>query len=323
MKTRIITILSCALALFFALSGCQLAREDAGAGQEDRFIGVFLTTEYLDLFDLEAYFTNNIGDIFNDKIIEGDTQKYQDRIYATPVENEYTDEETGEKITTTEYVFEGISGIAYFAPTVPATDAFERYHTTMSDLAICDSSIHHNISDNANSISMEGSIYIAVGKEAEFYFNSVYQSADGRVYLLSEGGGFMISGDIDSEGDIYAQTMESEYTTTENGITKTSSVSVEVSIRTMFAPKRICIIQMNAESQVIAQEEYAADAMPHTFFPDADTEYIVVETYKSDEEGGLFVTRELYGTDAELMQSFFAREDGICIKQDTQIMWEE
>lgn len=60
-KARIAAI---CLAAFLSgiLAGCQLALEDAGAdASESRLIGVFLTTEYLDLFDFESYLKDNIG----------------------------------------------------------------------------------------------------------------------------------------------------------------------------------------------------------------------------------------------------------------------
>lgn len=51
-----ITLLSC---LMILLAGCSLAKEDAGNDTKDTLIGAFITDEYLDLFDLDAYLDGN------------------------------------------------------------------------------------------------------------------------------------------------------------------------------------------------------------------------------------------------------------------------
>lgn len=47
------------LLMLTLLSGCQLAREDEGENG-DRLVGVFVTTEYIDLFDMERYLNDNL-----------------------------------------------------------------------------------------------------------------------------------------------------------------------------------------------------------------------------------------------------------------------
>ena len=59
MKRKIFTMVFCAL-IILALTGCQLALDSAdGAVDEDRLVGIFLSTEYLDLFDFEGYMNDN------------------------------------------------------------------------------------------------------------------------------------------------------------------------------------------------------------------------------------------------------------------------
>jgi hypothetical protein len=51
-----------AVCFLLTLAGCQLAVEDAGGTNNgDRLIGVFVTKEYLDLFDTEGYLNDNIS----------------------------------------------------------------------------------------------------------------------------------------------------------------------------------------------------------------------------------------------------------------------
>ena len=42
-------------AIILPLSGCTLAKKDAGEDAKDTLIGVFVTEEYLDLFGTDAY----------------------------------------------------------------------------------------------------------------------------------------------------------------------------------------------------------------------------------------------------------------------------
>ena len=71
------------LAFFILLmsTGCQLAREDMAENRSgDKLIGVFITKEYLDLFDIESYFNDNIHKISpgGSIAIDGDTKSMRD-----------------------------------------------------------------------------------------------------------------------------------------------------------------------------------------------------------------------------------------------------
>lgn len=320
MKRNLMVTVCCALILC-ALLGCQLARENAGTNSyEDRLIGIFITTEYLDLFDFEGYLSDNHTSFRGGEItMSGNTQPYQGRLYATQVTKTLTNEETSDTIETEEYVFEGIEGISYFSPTVPATVEHESYVTTMSDGAISDGHISINVGDDRNSRTMEGTLYVTPSvMNPIYYFNPVYQSADGIVYLVS-GGGISTSG-IDSEGAVMSQTLDAVYTVTENGKTKANSISVRISISVMFVPKKISILQMSADNTLISRAEYEPDAMPGIFAPETDTAYLIVETHKRDETRSLKISREIYDRGAENIETFFARADGICVKHWTRII---
>lgn len=73
------------LALALVLSGCSMLREDGAPAQEDRLVGIYITPEYVDTFDLEAYFEDNASSLINGggEISSQDAAKYSQRIYAT------------------------------------------------------------------------------------------------------------------------------------------------------------------------------------------------------------------------------------------------
>ena len=139
-KVCALTSIVSGIVLLAALAGCQLARADQGADQsEGTLIGVFVTTEYVDLLDFDSFISSNAGKLADSgQLNDKDLQKYQGRLYASPVTKASTSE-TGEPIETREYVFEGITGFACYFPEIK--DEQGSYVTTLSDEAISNTQI--------------------------------------------------------------------------------------------------------------------------------------------------------------------------------------
>ena len=72
-KTRTLLLI---LIFVLSLSGCQLARTDLES-TGDRLVGVLVTEEYLDLFDMEAYLNDNLNVFKGDMVLDGDISDYQ------------------------------------------------------------------------------------------------------------------------------------------------------------------------------------------------------------------------------------------------------
>ena len=321
MKRKLLIAVCCALILC-ALAGCKLAKESAEANTyEDRLIGVFITTEYLDLFDFEGYFNDNFNSFQGGELnMDGkNTQKYQGRLYAVLVPRTLTNEETGETTVTHEYVFESVEGIQYCVPTIQATEVENSYIATMSDPAISDGHTSIYVGDDENRVSIDGTIFItSSNKMNTYYFNPVYQSADGSVYAVS-GDSVMFSSEAYGEGSAYSQTLDATTTITENGKTKKDSISIKISISVTFAPERIVILQMGPDNTIVSQTEYEPDEMPEDLMLETGTAYFIVETHKLDDMKNMMISREIYGRDVENIETFFVREDGLCVKHWTQI----
>jgi hypothetical protein len=323
MKRKISTMILCILAIF-ALTGCQLALDHAdGTVNEDRLVGIFLTTQYLDLFDFRAYWNDNPKSIQGGNItVDGDTAKYQGRLYAQLITKSVKSEETGETFETKEYVFP-VSGIAYFSATVPAQGDQGSYFTSMSDPAISDGHVDYKTEDKGNSITLTGTVYVSPQTISHtYYFNPVYQSADGSVYAVS-GSGFTVNSEAYSEGAVYSQTLEATTSETVNGKAKTDSTSVKLSISIMFTPEIITVIQMDDKNAALSQMAYVPDAMPESIPTKPDTAYLIVETHKQGETGEIEISREIYSRDADGIETFYVRDDGICIKKWVAVGWSE
>ena len=322
MRNKKIAAVCMAALLLGTLTGCQLALADKGTeATEDRLVGVFVTTEYLDLFDMEGYLNDNIGRFQDGEImIDGNGGKYQGRLYAELKKKTIAVEETGETFDTEEYTFESVAGFSFFTALVPATKERTSYYTTMSDDGISDSKTGIVSKDEGNALDLEGTIYVSPsGEQNAYYINPVYQDAEGRVYATS-GSGFF-TGEGQAEGQIYSQTLSATTTLTENGKTVKNSASVKITLNVMNPPKKIVLLQMDRNSSVVSRAEYAPGTLPKEISPEPGVEYIVIETHKTGSDGNDTVARTLYGKDAQTLYTFYCREDGVCVKQWTQVNW--
>lgn len=329
MKNKIgMIILACVLAVSFVLGATGAVTfatdeptDNTGNASKDRLIGVFITTEYLDLFDSERYVKDN-----TDKVLSGgeigssDRARYQGRLYAKLVDEPYTDPETGETATTKKFVFDGIEGISYFAARY-TDESGTQYLGAGDDDAISDAHTGLHCTDAGDGIDMKGTIYVSASKGSDvFYCNPVYQTAAGEVYLVS-GQGVSYGGEL-SAGMSGSQALKEEQTVTIDGKSETVSSSIEVSICFMDTPIGTSILQFDRDGSLVAREDHAAGALPTEITASPDTEYIIAETRMSSADGKETVTRELFRQDDETLYAFFCREDGICIKQYCSIAWD-
>ncbi len=322
MMTKRAFIIFIAILILFSISGCQLAIEDKGeAKSRDRLIGILITEDYLDLFDMEKYLNDNINKITDGGLIsiDGDNSQYQKRLYAT-LKTRTLKDETGKTFDTKEFIFEGIDGISYFAAEVPATETEDSYTTSGSDEAVSDGHMGMHYGDNEEKITLDGTIYISSTHNSKIrHINPVYQSPDGSVYTIS-GNGLMFSGD-QGEGSIYSTTLDETITVTENGKSKTVSASIKISIAIMYPPEKISVLQMDKDSKVISRLEYAPGKLPDTITPTDKAEYIIVESHKNNNEGQVVTSRTIYDREVESLDTFYCRNDGICVKQWTKLDW--
>lgn len=328
MKNKIgMIILACVLAVSFVLGATGAVTfakdeptDNAGDASKDRLVGVFITTEYLDLFDSERYVNDNADKVLSGgEIGSSDRAQYQGRLYAKLVDEPYTDPETGETATTKKFVFDGIEGISYFSARY-TDESGTQYLGAGDDDAISDAHTGLHYTDAGDGIDMKGTIYVSASKGSDvFYCNPVYQTAAGEVYLVS-GQGVSYGGEL-SAGMSGSQALKEEQTVTIDGKSETVSSSIEVSFCFMDTPIGTSILQFDRDGSIVAREDYAAGALPAEITASPDTEYIIAETRMSSADGKETVTRELFRQDDETLYAFFCREDGICIKQYCSIAW--
>ena len=329
MKNKIgIIMLACAFVVSFILgvTGAVIFAKDeptdnVNSASKDRLIGVFITTEYLDLFDFESYFQDNANKVLSGgEISSSDSAPYQDKLYAILVDDPYTNPETGETITTKKFVFDGIEGIAYFSARYTDESGMQ-YWGTGGDDAISDAHTGLHSTDAGDSIDMKGTIYVSTSKGSNgFYYNPVYQTATGEVYLMS-GQGMSHGGEL-SAGMSSSHALKEEQMITIDGKSETISSNIEVSTCFMDTPISTTILQFDEDGNIVSQKNYAAGDLPFKITTNSDIGYIIVETHMKSRDGKDTVTRELFQPEDKTLFAFSCREDGICIKQYCSIEWD-
>lgn len=321
MKIKRIVSTFLAVLLMMSFCGCQLAQKNMGEDSATaHIIGLIITTEYLDLFDAEAYLADHFAGISSGEFsFSENSDRYNGRYYATlqPI----TDPNgTGSQKTYYQYEFIGIEGMPFFSANHPDSVDMSDFLASCYDSAVSDIHTHIFISDSGERVELDGTIYLATTQtNKSLFLNPVYQTQDGSVYV--ESGDFFERGGVIDEGLFVTNTYSDTTTTTRNGVSETGGNTIQLSIAFLNPPEKIVVIQMDQNSKMVKSAEFAPGELPETLTPEPSTEYVVVETYKADSEGSSVVTRDLFSRDDETFFSFYARTDGICVKQWTTLEW--
>lgn len=320
MKSKKILIITLLISILVSLAGCQLAIEEVNeTTTEDVLIGTLITLEPLTLFDSDSYINENIEKIMNGKGQDIDISKYEGRLYAKLVKRTCTNEYTNETSETSEYVFEDIEGITYIAATISDSDGV--YTLASSSDGISDGHTKVTGGNTQKEINLEGTIYVSItSTNRAFFINPVYQSSNGDVYAVT-GSGY-ISGQTEVEGSVFSQTLEDSKTITENGITKTQKSSVKISISYIHSPFKISIYQMDKNNSIVRHNNFVPDEVPDNISLDSDTDYIIVETHKYNDENNLVISREIHDKDEDYINTFYCMENGICSKKYVKLIWQ-
>ena len=291
----VVRTLMLGLAMVLPLTGCQLALPGEESAQDDRLIGVYVTTEYLDLFDIESYLEDNLNAGWTGGEITGDTDPYEGRVYAVRTEDG-------------KYVFEGVpDGVNAFWPLETEADG------SLVHANACGAEVQGAADllygDEGTEQNCEAILYLDADRGNAAYFNPVYQTASGEIYLTAGTG--MSAYDTTSQQAMgsFTHTLSAEttYTDTE-GTVRTDSFSVAVTVEYWTPPEWIAVTQMSADGQVVRRDVFDGETLPDTLARGAETAYYIVEESRT-EWGETAVERTLEEGDTEAL-FFIQRGEG-------------
>ena len=262
-----------AIALIFALAlmlpGCSLLREDGEPADADRLVGVYITENYIDSFDFEAYVQDNASSLSGGgEISREDAAKYTRRIYA-----EITDGKTS-------FPIEGIAFIA-------ARYEKDGESCTGSDYGdkLADVHLSINVSDDMETTVLTGKLFADSGAgHMSAYCNPVYQQADGRVYLVPGEG---VSANMGSMTHSLSESCESAKKG-ERGY----GMDITLEVEGRRPPEKLAVLLYSAEGALLSRTEYAPEEMPEEISA-AGAAWAVFEDYTADYSGEPQVIRQL------------------------------
>ncbi len=296
--------IACLLVICLLLSGCSLAQgqnlQEEQIPEQDQLIGVFLTREYLSLFDVDSYVKDNWESLTDGK--QEDMSAYEGRVYAKRVE------ENG----SADFIFEGYEGIRLFS--VEITDVHGTYTAVISDPFFTDGASHFHSRDEGETVTLSATLHCAAREDGQedyyvFHFNPVYQDSEGNVYMMAGTG-------ISSGVGTFSKTIKGEVTRTENGVTTKNTTAVEVSISIIPEPGKTVVLFMDEDSGILSRQEFAPGAMPKELETPEGTAYLILEKYNA--EG---IEREICGPEADGFATFKVLDNGICQPVHTKILW--
>lgn len=305
------------LICMLSFSGCSLAVEDAGEENvmsQDRLIGAFITTEYLDLFNMEAYLNDHADELINDDTDEiiVDGRAYSERLYAV------IDKKDSVKPMDWEISFGDVEGICFFDAKFQ-NEGEEPFTMIIGGDEICDVTSSLSVGDEGESVALKGTLYALIGEyeSVQFYVNPVYQTTDGEIYTIT-GNGYSMSGELGGSSMV---NLEEETTITENEVTKTYAGAVEITFEVLkYLPVNICIQFMNDKLEIMQTENYAAGEVPAQLSVLEGTACIIVETQWEDGS----VTRALYEPEEDesvSIETFYKTSDIALGTKETEIVW--
>lgn len=269
------------LLILVMLTGCQLATDETVPDDtvQDRLVGVVVTWEYLDLFDMEAYLNDHLDEVMEGDHVATDTAAYQGCIYARETVQEQVNSE-GEKYHYTEYDFDQVEGIALISYQVQVFsedgELNSSYFTSIAGEGIqdvCFGTTSMDLTGDAYGVKGEGTIYIPNGSgEISFYTNPVYQDSEGRLYLVPGSG---MSSELYSGG--MSTWVTEERTITRDGEEVTEVSEFVINVQGVDIAETVTLVQMDGENQVLSRVEYGVDALPDAIEPEEGCAYIIVE----------------------------------------------
>ena len=344
MKKLIVLLLAASLLL---TCGCSLAQDppESAPLTEDQLIGVLVTNEHLDLFDMDAWLNDNINTIAKggETVIGGDTSQYQGRIYAKPVEKEWTASD-GSIHTSTEYEFpEELKGHAFLCPTL-TDERGEHYTSSTHDEVFADSHVHIKSTDAGNAVELTATIYYdpltipresitelhedgseTLGSHVAFYHNPIHQTPEGDVYVTSGSGSAYSAGPgVGYYGEQGTYFFHETKSVTINGKTEELKNAVSITTHAVRYAEKIVVNEMSADNKLLRTAEYSHTDFPRELTVGSDAAYVIIETHSLDENNEVMINRQICTADneEESFTVYVPLENGYVSKQQTKVVQE-
>ena len=309
-----------AVSMCMFLAGCQLAQEEETEPEAgDQLIGGMVTVGSISTFDVESYFNAH-----PEVLLQNDGVSIpagQQPIYAA-VETRTLEDGTTQEV----YTFPDIEGVVFYDLVAYSPEDNAVHTTSGPNQGVTDHGVGYHVQDydwdtgdSTRTIEIGATVtYDATQTPAAFYLNPVYQTEDGKVYLLPDGSG--VSGELDGTGLSLASETRWEERTPEEAALITEGTSVEVILQFRYPAEKVRLIQMDGQNREVSRIEFVPGEAPEELTPAVETAYILVEHCRSD---GQEIDRELISRGEEYLYTYELQPSGFFHSQTTQVSWDQ
>lgn len=281
-------------------SGCSLALKEAETrnSQEDRLVGVLVTKEHLSNGTPEITM-NPAGEIVIKENREG-------------IPGKLIFDEAGLQ----DIVFEGIEGYGIYS-----IEVYEEALAGNCYYGIGDDAFSDTYWQTGEKDSIETTIYVSREGPNCFYFNPVYQTGQGEVYL-QPGSGLAFGGNTEGSSVTHSLSWDRKIREGDRETVSGSSFTVHVTYAELPAAYRLLLFKEdNSVEQVMTGEELLKtieNGQWELSIPD-ETAYLILE--QENQRGEITrIFRDRGEESLEFLQSF---EDGILVKRQLGLCWEQ
>ena len=305
---------ACILWAVLLLSGCQLAREETGSRGADKLCGVLITTQN----QVDAWRASQKAGPEDSaesveltqgqmkQLLNGETEIFLDsREISGGWQVEGIPGEDGE------YVFQGLEGASLMAGLYQEDENGGYTYYTANGVF---QDLHYNshTSDQGETSSSEGTIYMGEKADVTLYMNPVYQRQDGSIYvLLDSTAGYWNSGQT-SPGVVYSKSIKEENTQTVVGNTQTEAREFTVHFAVGQEVRAARIKEWSREDTLLGETEVFRGLEKLRLRE--DTAYVVVEEEREDGT----VKRSIYTWEPEKAENgelthtfYYQNEEGL------------
>lgn len=286
------------------LTGCRLAREESQVqnSAEDRLVGIFVTEEYLNVGTPELT-VNSGGEI--------SFAESRERIEGTLIFDEH-----GPK----DIVFDGIEGfgIYCFALWNEESEIYTSYG--IADDVFSDRYWVTTGNDTSEDNTVEATIYVNSDGPTGLYYNPVYQTARGDVYM-QPGTGLSWAEGVERSSS--SHTMSQEWKASVNGqetAWKSSFIIHNVCADGTVSYNLLFMGEDNRVAEVMTGDELVKmwEAGQWELTVPTETAYLILE-----QENGSGDTRRIICNRGEASLEFLQSEDGgYMVNRQVSILWE-
>lgn len=301
---RLYTALTLALSACL-LTGCRLAKEEAQAqnSAEDRLVGMLVTEEYVDSGAPELTMISG-GEI--------SFAENRERIEGTLIFDEH-----GPK----DIVFDGIEGYGIYNIKMWEENLGSYTSYAISDDIFSDGCWAIDISELSETNTAEVTVYVGPDGPRALYFNPVYQTAQGDVYM-QPGTGLSWGEGVEGVSSS-THTVSQERKVSENGeeTVESSSFAVCITYEEQIVSCRLLFMDRDSNvADVMTGDELVKmwDEEQWELAVPAETAYLVLEQEKGNGD-----TRRVFCNRGEESLEFLQNAGGgYLVKQQMNILWE-